>query len=270
MIVKTTIYYLGLFVLLLFAACSKEEEPGNEQTTTGIILTKDAEAYEMAASNRTPQESDPFELTAVTVEDNSVEFTVSYSGGCRKHTFEVIWSEAIKGGESPGIDLIIKHNAHGDPCEAYLTETLSFPLSELLDTLSFEGMTVNVLNGGNVSDSVTYETPGYDFGFTDSDDCTLLVTAQYVLCGTGLYVNLWFALDDSISAGAENYYFRKYLQPVAIINSFAAIIPVAGRRYIIGARKDSGDYYSDVPVCLAYPGPSVPVRIMCIQEVSGQ
>jgi len=262
---RKTAFICGLLVLLMQAACSKDDGPGGDHVTSGIVLTKDAAAYGDAVSNRTPLGSDPFELTDVSVVDGTVSFTVSYSGGCKQHTFEVIWGEALKGGESPGIDLIIKHNAHGDPCEAYITETLSFPLNDLLDTLSLEGMTVLVLNGGNDSDSVTYETPGYDFGFTDSDDCTYSVTAQYVLCGTGLYGNLWFALDDSISAGA-GYYYRKYLRPVATIQSLAAIEVVAGKKYKIGARKFTGDDPFDGPVCLAYPGPSVPIRIMCLQE----
>ena len=48
---------------------------------------------------------------------------VSYSGGCEDHTFELGFSTA-----NPEPELWLKHDANGDLCEAYITDTLAIPV----------------------------------------------------------------------------------------------------------------------------------------------
>jgi len=49
--------------------------------------------------------------------------TVSYSGGCQDHAFELAYSVV---GMEP--ELWLDHDANGDLCEAYITETLDIPV----------------------------------------------------------------------------------------------------------------------------------------------
>jgi hypothetical protein len=263
---KTPGYFSMILLLLTFFACSKE---GTENKDSSLVnLVNDPSVYAAVAADRSSLTSDPFDLKGITQKGDSVEITVAYSGGCKQHSFEVIWNGAVAENNPPEINLFIKHHANGDVCEGYITEKLIISLTNLTESITYPNATFNVMNGGNISDSVAYKGNVTEIRFAESDTCNVLVTASSAICGNGLYGNLWFALDDSIRAGAVNYYFHKYLQPVSINSNIKGFVPVAGKRYRIGARIDRGNYFTDVVMCLAYSGPSVPVKIMCIREIN--
>lgn len=261
---KAPVYFL-MMLLVAFSACTKQV--ADDKNSSRVTLTNDASVYAAVAADRSSTISDPFDLKSVTLKDDSVEVTVAYSGGCKQHSFDVIWNGAVAKTNPPEISLFIKHHANDDACETYVTEKLTFSLTNLTGSISYPDATFNVMNGGNSVDSVAYKGSETEIRFVESDTCNVLVKASNAICGTGLYGNLWFALDDSIRAGTSNYYFHKYLQPVAINSNIKGFVPVAGKRYKIGARIDRGNYFPDVVMCLAYSGPSVPVRIMCIKAV---
>jgi len=269
---------LVLFIGLMIFSCKKGKEDSNDQQQTEIILKSSFTGFMDAFSNRSSEISDPFELRDIVIKGDSVEITVSYSGGCRKHTFEIIWNETLSGTTPPQTGMIILHNANGDMCEAYITDTLAFCISDLTDAVSFDTLYVGILNGWSPLDSISSggwdpaDTAGYNNGdyeivIPESDVCQVNVTALNAICGTGLWGNLWFALDDSVSGGIENFYFHKYLQPVAIEKNLGGFVPIQGKRYVVGARIQLENVFSEVPVCLAYSGPSVPVKITCIEEM---
>jgi len=305
-------YLVLLLLTIAVFSCKKGQEDSKDTLASEIILTRSSSGYSDAALNRSSENSDPFDLKDVIISGDTVKITVSYSGGCTTHTFEVIWSETLSCTTPPQTGLIILHNSNGDMCEAYITETLVFNVSDMADGLSLDTLCVSVLNGWDPADSTSsggiefddpvsdttnigwvfpdsskiddpgwdstgngwdpsdttiYDDPGFDNFFRESDSCLVKVTAMHVICGTGLYNNLWFALEDSIGTGMENFYFRKYLQPVAIEKNLSGIVPVPGKKYILGARIWKDHDFLDIPVCLAYPGPSVPVKIMCINEL---
>jgi len=271
--------YLILFLLTAAVFGCRKGRETTDDDQTALIITRSSSDYFEASLNRSPENSDPFDLKSIVIKGDSVEITVGYSGGCKHHSFEIICNEALSDTEPPETGIIILHDANGDMCEAYITETLVFSISSLTDDISFDTVYVNVLNGYDPGDSTSsggwdpgdttdYDDGSYEVKFTESNDCNVKVTASRVICGTGLYNKLWFALEDSVNAGIEGYYFRKYLQPVAIEKSIAGFVPVQGKKYIVGARIQKVHDYLDVQVCLAYSGPSVPVRIMCIKEAN--
>jgi len=267
-----------IFILMIAAVFACRKESSNDDKSALIVLGSLTD-YNEASSNRSSENSDPFDIKSIVLKGDSVVITVGYSGGCKRHFFKIIWNETLSDTKPPETGFIILHDANGDMCEAYITETLVFSVSGLDNNLSLDTVYVNVLNGCDPDDSTSSggwdpsDTTGYNDGrhevvFKESDDCLVEVTVSRVICGTGLYDNLWLALEDSVSAGIEGYYFKKYLQPVSIENSLAGFKPVQGKKYIIGARIQKVHDYLNVPVCLAYSGPSVPVRIMCIREAN--
>ena len=57
---------------------------------------------------------------------------VSYSGGCKAHNFTLVVTSRVFRESNPAeLQAIIAHNANGDTCEAYPTETYHFDLSPL-------------------------------------------------------------------------------------------------------------------------------------------
>ena len=269
---------ISLLALITFSCNNTPAEP-EDNLLSEIILTRSFSEYSDFVSNRSAESSDPFVLDSVIFNCDSISITVSYSGGCKKHTFEIIWSETFSDTEPPQTGIIIIHNSNGDACEAYITETLTFSVSDLAENLCFDSLYVSVFNGYTTADSTSSggwdptDTVDYDDGdfnvvFTESDNCVVKVVAAHVICGVGLWDNLWLALEDSINTGVEGYYFHKYLQPVAIDASLANFVPVQGKKYLVGAWIQLDNDYMNMPVCLAYSGPSVPVKIMCIQEIN--
>jgi hypothetical protein len=263
---KKISFFLMMLLLLTFSHCKKEKT--STLKSSEVILVKDQAAFNAAASDRSSSVSDPFELKNISYTGDSVEVTVAYSGGCEQHSFEIIWNEGVTSTNPPEIDLIIKHNANSDACEAYITETLSFALTDLGESVIYPDISLNVLNGGDPADSVIYNGNETEIRFAESDTCNTFVTARNAICGWGLYGNLWFALDDSISAGIPEYYFHKYLQPVAISDNIKGFVPVQGKRYKIGGKIDHGNYFPDILMCMAYAGPSLPIKILCIKEIN--
>jgi hypothetical protein len=262
---KTSDFLLILLLLITFSYCKQVNTA--QQKSSRIILVKDQAAFNAAASNRSAVSSAPFNLNQIIFKGDSVEVSVTYSGGCEQHSFEFIWNGVITGTNPPAIDLIIQHNSNGDSCKAHITETLTFPLTALTGNVIVPDASLSVMNGGNASDSIVYHGNETAFNFTESDTCNTLVTARNAPCGWGLYGNLWFALDDSISAGIPNYFFHKYLQPVSISSNITGFTPVPGKRYKVGGRKDNGNYFPG-PMCMIYAGPSIPIKIMCIKAMN--
>jgi hypothetical protein len=259
--------FLVLLTALSFLLFSCEKDKSNNAPESGLTLKASYDEYQSALNNRGPENSDPFTLNSVRVEGDSVIISVSYAGGCEKHFFEVVWDSAILYTNPPKIELIVLHNANGDHCEAYITEELMFSLDDLNEQVSPANVSVGVSNGSDNSDPEEYEGTIYPFSFNEGETCTVEVTALHAICGTGLYGSIWFALNDSVSTGIEDFYFKKYLQPVAVDQSLSGFRPVSGKRYKVGARIATDVTLPDVVTCMAYAGPSVPVKIFCIQEV---
>ena len=70
---------------------------------------------------------DPYVVNSAAVDGDRLTLSVSYSGGCRNHVFTLVIS---KFQESDPVQLpaVLAHDANGDTCEAWPTESLSFDL----------------------------------------------------------------------------------------------------------------------------------------------
>lgn len=78
---------------------------------------------------------DSFDLNSVLVDADTMTLNISYSGGCKDHEFNLFMSPAAFLESNPvQANLYLRHNSHGDACEAYLTEEATFnlrPIAEL-------------------------------------------------------------------------------------------------------------------------------------------
>jgi hypothetical protein len=71
-----------------------------------------------------------FRMDSVKVDGDTLRLKVSYSGGCREHTFK-LWKLPPNALLPPPVELLLDHDAHGDLCEAWLTRWLSFSLKPI-------------------------------------------------------------------------------------------------------------------------------------------
>ncbi len=75
--------------------------------------------------------SDTFKMSEATIEGDVLKIKVSYSGGVKKHEFNLYWNQIVAKSYPGKTTINLKHNANGDAAEALITETLEFDLTAI-------------------------------------------------------------------------------------------------------------------------------------------
>jgi len=140
-----TIIAILLFSIIIFQACEKENV---SETSENIKLIVDAGQY--LAAYKPESFGDPFEVDNVSKEDSILYIDIKYGGGCKEHSFEIIWGGDFIKTNPPTIKIILVHNANNDLCEAYLSDKLKIDLKELMGgeyTSLWNVYVINAYNG---------------------------------------------------------------------------------------------------------------------------
>ena len=75
--------------------------------------------------------TDEYALNSATITDDTLNISVSYSGGCKYHQFTLVASDTFLESHPVQLQASIAHNANGDTCEAYPTENYRFDLTSI-------------------------------------------------------------------------------------------------------------------------------------------
>ena len=75
--------------------------------------------------------TDEYVLNSATITDDTLNISVSYSGGCEAHEFTLVVSEAFLESFPVQLPVSIAHDANNDTCEAYPTENYRFDLTPI-------------------------------------------------------------------------------------------------------------------------------------------
>ena len=75
--------------------------------------------------------TDEYALNSATITDDTLNISVSYSGGCKDHQFTLVVSDTFLESFPVQLHASIAHNANGDTCEAYPTENYRFDLTSI-------------------------------------------------------------------------------------------------------------------------------------------
>lgn len=80
-------------------------------------------------------EKSPFRLNSVSLRGKTLTLNISHSGGCAEHTYELFMSPAVFMESFPvQANLYLRHDDHGDLCEAYLSKDISFDITPIIDS----------------------------------------------------------------------------------------------------------------------------------------
>lgn len=140
-----TIITILLLSIIILSACEKENI---SETAKNIKLTIDASHY--FAAIETESYGDPFEIDNVLKEENMLYIDTKYGGGCKEHSFELIWGGDFIKTNPPSIGIVLVHGANNDMCQAYLSDKLKIDLKELMgiEYTSLWGVyVINAYNG---------------------------------------------------------------------------------------------------------------------------
>ncbi|MDE0470100.1 MAG: hypothetical protein OYL97_23880 [Candidatus Poribacteria bacterium] len=75
--------------------------------------------------------TDEYTLNSATITDDTLDISVSYSGGCEDHQFTLVVSDTFLESFPVQLHASIAHNANGDTCEAYPTDNYRFDLTPI-------------------------------------------------------------------------------------------------------------------------------------------
>ncbi len=125
-------------VLLLSAGCQLAgfEDDDDPPVVRGDIIVADIDP---AAVRK-----DRFEILDGRVVGSTISLTVSYSGGCRQHEFQLITPGAIILSTPPGADVYLVHDGNGDVCRSVVRETVVFSLSPLIESSGYTQILLHV------------------------------------------------------------------------------------------------------------------------------
>ncbi|HKQ19406.1 MAG TPA: hypothetical protein VJW75_06620 [Candidatus Eisenbacteria bacterium] len=113
--------FSSALALAFLAGCSSDKNPVAPATNaTPIEIRTDAATYGTAGG---------FTLESATITGKILRLKVSYSGGCRTHTFAAAAPPAFMSSYPAQLALFIRHDGGDDPCLAIVNETLTFDVS---------------------------------------------------------------------------------------------------------------------------------------------
>lgn len=138
-------FLMLFFVIALFSGCSNSDDAvADDQFTTtanasNVILRINKTVFDTLNSNRVLNisEGDEIKINSGKKNGDFLELSVSYSGGCKLHNFEIIWDGVVYTNNPCNLNLLLIHSESNDTCEAYITETILVNLKELLGNTTY-------------------------------------------------------------------------------------------------------------------------------------
>lgn len=126
-----------LFLVLVATGC---EDAGTTTPPAALVSVSRGPAPSDAPSPPYPGQvvvegadamlgNDAFVLNEAAITGDALEISVSFSGGCRTHAFALVIAASFTGSSPVQLPAVLRHEANGDPCEAFPTETYAFDLA---------------------------------------------------------------------------------------------------------------------------------------------
>ena len=75
--------------------------------------------------------NDPYVVNSAAIDEHRLILEVSYTGGCRSHAFTLVISTSFMESDPVQLPAVLAHDANGDSCEAWLTESHVFDLARV-------------------------------------------------------------------------------------------------------------------------------------------
>lgn len=153
---------LSLIIITVISSCNGSKEISeNENTTTKKEESNPQEINEVFLNESKPEEvfePEPEEKKANQAEikplsynpkivpdmlgahydienaelsGNQLHITISYSGGCKEHEFNLYHNKMISKSMPPILNIFLTHENNGDECEQYITKEIIFDVSTL-------------------------------------------------------------------------------------------------------------------------------------------
>ncbi|MEN8125868.1 MAG: hypothetical protein ABFR32_12155 [Bacteroidota bacterium] len=137
-------HFLFIFLIGLgFTSCSDKNEDVEiliVNNNSNVVLRLSKDFFVTFDNNRKNNisEGDAFTIKESKREGDNLQITLTYSGGCKKHAFEIIWDGIVYTDSPCKINLLLIHKGNFDNCEALITETINIDLKKLIGNISYK------------------------------------------------------------------------------------------------------------------------------------
>ena len=123
-----------LLVLLAPAGCGEPRTPGEPTPVSvgradGTAPAPSQAGRVVVAGTDATSGNDDYVLNSATITGDTLTVSVSYSGGCRTHVFTLVIAASFVDSSPVRLPAVLRHDANGDPCEAFPTESYAFDLA---------------------------------------------------------------------------------------------------------------------------------------------
>ena len=128
---------LALFILLVLIGCATDPDIDGKTVfiSSADVLPDDIQLWgevTFADPTRNAWGTDDYVVNSPpSITGDVLTLNVSYSGGCEAHEFTLITSGVFLESDPVQLQAVLAHNANGDSCEAWITETYHFNVSVL-------------------------------------------------------------------------------------------------------------------------------------------
>lgn len=129
--------YLLLFCLLVFLGCATEADIDSKTVfvSSADVLPDSTQLWgevTFADPICNAWGTDAYVVNSPpSITGDVLTLNVSYSGGCESHDFTLITSGVFLESNPVQLQTVLAHNANGDSCERWVTETYHFNVSAL-------------------------------------------------------------------------------------------------------------------------------------------
>ncbi|MBX7093970.1 MAG: hypothetical protein K1X56_04560 [Flavobacteriales bacterium] len=152
---RTILVFLLVIALGMTACKSHKKNSGDTKSISG--MTNDSiPSIKVDPNLEITADHDPFTIDTVTLSGDILSITVSYSGGCKEHQFDLAFNGMYKKSMPVQAAIFLLHENNGDACRALLTKTYRFNIKSIRNPANGPGTVILTLQGWKERITYTY------------------------------------------------------------------------------------------------------------------
>lgn len=150
-----TTLFISLFAVLLVTSCGSKKETANQENSASEFQMPEPEMERVIIDEGfvPPRENGAFNVESMDIVDAKLTLSVSYSGGCEEHEFNLYSPNQYAKSYPPQLSLFLQHIDNGDNCRARIYKDLIFDISGV----EYDGTNTLIIKVNNTKETIEYK-----------------------------------------------------------------------------------------------------------------